>query len=87
MQLSLFELEHEHCKPKFQLMDRVKVQLIDEQIDSELHHYRKYYEPHILNKAGEITNIQISGSGTITYEVDIYGVKHHLLEQELIDLL
>ena len=83
MQLNLFELEHEQYKSKFRLMDYVKVKLIDEYVDSETHHYRKYYEPHILNKVGEITNIQISEKGTITYEVTIYGGKYYLLEQEL----
>lgn len=82
-QLNLFDLEREQYKAKFQLMDYVKVNLIEEQIDSETHHYRKYYEPHILNKMGEITNIQISTTGTITYKVDIYGTKYYLLEQEL----
>ena len=83
MQLNLFELEQEQYKLKFQLMDYVKVKLIEEHIDSETHHYRKYYEPHIINKGGEITNIQISENGTITYEVTIYGKKYYLLEQEL----
>lgn len=83
-QLNLFDVFIEQGETKFQLMDRVKVQLIDEQIDSETHHYRKYYEGHILNKVGEITNINISESQQVTYEVDIYGTKYYLLEQELI---
>ena len=64
-------------------MDTVKVILIDEQLDSETYHYRKFYEAHIINKAGEITNIHISPAG-VTYEVDIYGAKYYLLEEELI---
>ena len=83
MQLNLFEVEQEQYELKFQLMDHVKVKLIEEHIDSETHHYRKYYEPHIINKVGEITNIQISENGAITYEVTIYGQKYYLLEQEL----
>ncbi|AMO85097.1 hypothetical protein MKY07_07200 [Solibacillus sp. FSL W7-1472] len=82
-QLNLFELEFEQHQPKFQLMDTVKVILIDEQLDSETYHYRKFYEAHIINKAGEITNIHISPAG-VTYEVDIYGAKYYLLEEELI---
>lgn len=83
-QLNLFDLEFELHQPKFQLMDTVKVILIDEQLDSETYHYRKFYEAHIINKVGEITNIHISTAGVITYEVDIYGAKYFLLEEELI---
>ena len=82
-QLNLFDLEFEQHQPKFQLMDTVKVILIDEQLDSETYHYRKFYEAHIINKVGEITNIHISPAG-VTYEVDIYGAKYYLLEEELI---
>lgn len=82
-QLNLFELEFEQHQPKFQLMDTVKVILIDEQLDSETYHYRKFYEAHIINKVGEITNIHISPAG-VTYEVEIYGAKYYLLEEELI---
>lgn len=83
-QLNLFDLEFEQYQPKFQLMDTVKVILIDEQLDSETYHYRKFYEAHIINKVGEITNIHIIPAGIITYEVDIYGAKYYLLEEELI---
>ena len=72
-------------QPKFQLLDQVKVQLIDESIDSEAHHYRKHYEPHILNKVGEIVQVHVSAK-TITYEVDIYGARYYLLEEELQEL-
>ena len=82
-QLNLFELEFEQHQPKFQLMDTVKVILIEEQLDSETYHYRKFYEAHIINKVGEISNIHISPAG-VTYEVDIYGAKYYLLEEELI---
>ena len=69
-QLNLFDLEFEQYQPKFQLMDT--------------YHYRKFYEAHIINKVGEITDIHISTAGIITYEVDIYGAKYYLLEEELI---
>ena len=72
-------------EPKFQLLDRVKVQLIDEAIDSEAHHYRKYYEPHILNKVGEVVQVLVTAKA-ITYEVEIYGAKYYLLEDELREL-
>lgn len=81
--MSLFDVHSEQVKTNFQLLDKVKVVLIDEEIDSETHHYRKYYEPHILNKVGEITNVQINDKNEVTYEVDIYGAKYYLLEQEL----
>ncbi|WP_234417394.1 MULTISPECIES: hypothetical protein [unclassified Lysinibacillus] len=82
--MSLFDVHSEQVKTNFQLLDKVKVVLIDEEIDSETHHYRKYYEPHILNKVGEITNVQINDKNVVTYEVDIYGLKYYLMEQELI---
>lgn len=80
----MFELEFDQYQSKFRLMDTVKVILIDEHLDSETHHYRKFYEAHIINKVGEITNIHISAAGIITYEVDIYGAKYYLLEEELL---
>jgi len=83
-QLNLFDLEFERHQPKFQLMDTVKVILIDEQLDSETYYYRKFYEAHIINKVGEITDIHINTSGILTCEVDINGVKYYLLEEELI---
>lgn len=82
-QMNLFQWISESNETKFHLMDRVKVKLIDEKVDSEIHHYRKYYEPHILNKVGKITGIRISEHKVTTYEVDIFGTRFYLLEQEL----
>ena len=70
-QLNLFNLEFEQHQPKFQLMDTVKVILIDEQLDSETYYYGKFYEAHIINKVGEITNIHINTAGIITYEEEL----------------
>ncbi|MEK4229170.1 hypothetical protein [Solibacillus sp. FSL H8-0538] len=83
-QLSLFQSVIEEQQTKFQLMDRVKVILIDEAIDSEAHHYRKFYEPFVIHKVGEITNICINKKHGVTYEVDIYGIKYLFLEEELV---
>ena len=83
-QLNLFDLEFEQYQPKFQVMDTVKIILIDEHLDSETYHYHKFYEAHIIDKVGEVTNIHISTSGVITYEVDLYGAKYYLLEEELV---
>lgn len=83
-QLDLFQSALEEHQPKFNVLDKVKVLLIQEEIDSELHNYRKYYEPHVLNKVGEITNIMVSNQHNVTYEVDIYGTKYLLKEQELV---
>lgn len=58
-----------------QVGNRVKIILIDEEVDSETHHYRKYYEPHLIGKVGEISKVLMSSKGKITYEVDIYGEK------------
>ena len=82
-QLNLFDFFSEQAETKYKILDKVKVQLIDEAIDSETHHYRKHYEAHILNKVGEITNILLNKKKVATYEVDIFGSKYYLLEQEL----
>ncbi|WP_274309864.1 hypothetical protein [Solibacillus daqui] len=84
-QLSLFQIVDEVRKPKFLVLERVMVRLIDEESDSETHHYRKYYEPHIVNKVGEVLQIIVTIQ-SITYEVDIYGTKYYLLEEELVGL-
>ena len=84
-QMSLFQLVDEVRKPKFLVLEQVKVKLIDEEIDSETHHYRKFYEPHIVNKVGEVQQIIVT-THAITYEVDIYGTKYYLLEEELVGL-
>jgi HJR/Mrr/RecB family endonuclease len=83
-QMNLFDLFSEDAaETKYKILDKVKIRLIEEAIDSETHHYRKHYEAHILNKIGEITNVLINGKNVATYEVDIYGSKYYLLEQEL----
>lgn len=86
-QLNLFELEVENPEEsgvKLQLMDKVKIILIDEQLDSETHHYRKYYEPHLIGKVGQITGISKKKSGHYTYEVNIYGTTAYFEEVELV---
>ena len=84
-QLSLFQMEAAIRKPKFLVLEQAKVQLMDEEIDSETHYYRKFYEPHIINKVGEVLQIIIT-TKAITYEVDIYGTRYYLLEEELVGL-
>lgn len=69
---------------RFQVMDKVKVVLISEELDSETHNYRKYYEPYLIGKIGEITNIIVSTKGKVTYEVDVYGEKSIFEEAELL---
>ena len=69
---------------QFQLMDKVKIVLISEDLDSETHNYRKYYEPHLIGKVGEITNVHVSSRGKVTYEVDVYGEKSIFEEGELL---
>lgn len=86
-QLNLFELEIENTEKsdaKYQVMDKVKIILIDEELDSETHHYRKYYEPHLIGKVGEITGISKKKSGHYTYEVDFYGTTAYFEEVELV---
>ena len=68
---------------QFQLMDKVKIILISEEVDSETHNYRKYYEAHLIGKIGEITNVYVSTRGKVTYEVQVYGEKSLFEESEL----
>lgn len=70
-------------KTQFQVMDKVKIILISEEVDSETHNYRKYYEAHLIGKTGEITNVYISTRGKVSYEVQVYGEKSLFEEAEL----
>ena len=70
-------------KTHFQVMDKVKIILISEEVDSEIHNYRKYYEAHLIGKIGEITNIYISTRGKVSYEVQVYREKSLFEEAEL----
>ena len=69
---------------QLQVTDKVKIVLISEEFDSETHNYRKYYEPHLIGKVGEITNVFVSSRGKVTYEVDVYGEKSIFEEAELL---
>ena len=70
-------------KTQFQVMDKVKIILISEEVDSETHNYRKYYEAHLIGKIGEITNVYVSTRGKVSYEVQVYGEKSLFEEAEL----
>ena len=69
---------------QLQVMDKVKIVLISEELDSETHNYRKFYEPHLIGKVGEITNLLVSSKGKMTYEVNVYGEKSIFEETELL---
>lgn len=89
-QLNLFDIHNEerqieetkNSRATFQLYDQVKIILVDEEIDSELHNFRKYYEPFMIGKVGEIIKV-ISSKGKFSYEVDVYGEKRIFDECEL----
>lgn len=52
-QLTIFDcLENE-----IRFNDLVKIISISEREDSELHHYRNYYYPHIIGKVGQIMRV------------------------------
>ena len=78
------ELFQSNQTTQLQVMDKVKIVLISEELDSETHNYRKYYEPHLIGKVGEITNVIVSSKGKVTYEVDVYGEKSIFEEAELL---
>ena len=78
------ELFQSNQTTQFQVMDKVKIVLISEELDSETHNYRKYYEPHFIGKVGEVTKVIVSSKGKVTYEVDVYGEKSIFEEAELL---
>lgn len=67
-----------------QVGDQVKIRLIDEEVDSELHNYRKYYEPHFIGKVGEVSKIIVEKNGKKTYEVTIFGTVSYFEGKELV---
>jgi hypothetical protein len=77
-------LQSSQMMTQLQVTDKVKIVLISEEVDSETHNYRKYYEPHLIGKVGEITNVFVSSRGKVTYEVDVYGEKSIFEEAELL---
>lgn len=78
-------LDHPNeVKSKFILGDQVKITLISEELDSETHHYRKYYEPHLIGKVGEVTKLLKKKNGHFSYEVNVYGTVSIFEEEELV---
>lgn len=69
---------------QFKLGDQVKIILIKETLDSETHHYRKYYEPHLIGKVGEVTKVVKKKNNQFSYEVNVYGTESSFEEAELV---
>ena len=69
---------------QFKLGDQVKIILIAEALDSETHHYRKYYEPHLIGKVGEVTKVMKKKNNQFSYEVNVYGTVSVFEEAELV---
>lgn len=82
------ELSLDHQKSgrvsQFKVGDQVKIILITEALDSETHHYRKYYEPHLIGKVGEVTKVVKKKNNQFSYEVNIYGTVSYFEEAELV---
>ncbi|MGE7915314.1 hypothetical protein [Lysinibacillus xylanilyticus] len=58
-QLSIFD--DYPTKPKHETLhkyDRVKLLLLDESIDWEIHNYRKYYCEHLIGKIGTVVELK-----------------------------
>lgn len=79
-QLTIFDAAPEVI---FQEHDKVKLILLEEAADSELHNYRKYYCSHLINRVGEIQTITQNYSGTTNYTVLIAGEQIICEEKEL----
>lgn len=55
-QLSIFDpVEPKH---DFQIHDRVKLLLVDESINWEIHNYRKYYFEQLIGKLGTVLEVK-----------------------------
>jgi len=55
-QLTIFDYPAEQ-KP-FQVHDKVRLQLLDESIDFEIHNHRKYYCEHLIEKIGTVVEVK-----------------------------
>lgn len=56
-QLSIFDYPAEQ-KHDFQIHDRVKLLLVDESINWEIHNYRKYYFEQLIGKLGIVLEVK-----------------------------
>ncbi|MEY9980447.1 hypothetical protein [Lysinibacillus sp. RC79] len=57
-QLNIFDYPVEPKHEVIQKHDRVKLKLLDESIDWEIHNYRKYYCDHLIEKIGTVVEIK-----------------------------
>ncbi|MEY9972293.1 hypothetical protein ABH966_002667 [Lysinibacillus sp. RC46] len=57
-QLNIFDYPVEPKHEAIQKHDRVKLKLLDESIDREIHNYRKYYCDHLIEKIGTVVEIK-----------------------------
>lgn len=57
-QLTLFDYTVEPKITTIQKHDRVKLKLLDESIDWEIHNYRKYYCEHLIEKIGTVVEVK-----------------------------
>ncbi|MEG0261294.1 MAG: hypothetical protein RR651_15630 [Lysinibacillus sp.] len=82
-QLSLFDDSQVLDETEIQLNDKVKIILIAESEDSEIHNYRKYYYAHVIGKIGIVTEIR-KGKNGHSFDVSILGENVTFAENELI---
>lgn len=66
---------------EIKLHDFVKINVKDS--DEEAQMYFKYYYPHVLNKTGEVVEIQQLQNKTL-YLVSVQGEKHWFYREELV---
>ncbi|WP_107951352.1 hypothetical protein [Lysinibacillus parviboronicapiens] len=56
-QLSIFDYPGDSKNEAIKLHDKVKLKLLDESIDWEIHNYRKYYCDHLIGKVGIVLEV------------------------------
>jgi|GEM_PF-6496553 len=57
-QLNIFDYPVEHKNAAIEKHDRVKLKLLDESIDWEIHNYRKYYCENLIEKIGTVVEVK-----------------------------
>ena len=57
-QLSIFDYPAESKHEAIQQHDKVKLKLLDESIDWEIHNYRKYYYENLIGKIGTVVEVK-----------------------------
>lgn len=80
-QLNLFDVPVEKKQVAIQVHDKVKLLLLDESVDSEVHNYRKYYFAHLIDKVGTVLEVK---GGTVLVKIADEEILFEIRELEWI---